>query len=573
MIIQLSGDLTYAGYLLVFTVATLACFVSIHRVQQLEASGTRRGLTALLLTSGGWALSYLGYFLVPDPGLKTAFYVVGLVVGLATVGAWLYFCSAFTGRTLHRSTGLRRAAVAIFLVVLAVKVTNSYHGLYFATRTATEPFPHLAVTHGPAHWIVVGLCYALTFVGYFMLFERLRQVSYKTWPFGLLVAVTGAPFALNFVGHATPLLVDVSHEPLGVAVFAVGVSFVFRERFQAIGLADGDDKPILIVNERDQLREYNGAAAALFPALDRLDVIGQPLWSVVPSVAEALDSESGVLSVRDGGEIRYYQLTESPFAAGRSPVGRLVLFTDITERERDRRELQRQNERLEEFASVVSHDLRNPLQVLRGAFEGARETGDPSHFERGERALDRMETLIDDVLSLARQGQPIDETEPISLASLAASCWEVIEAGDADLVVETDLDLVADPDRFRQLLENLFRNAVEHGGDDVTVRVGRLPEGNGFYVADDGPGIPVDDREAVFESGYSTTDGGTGFGLAIVSEIVDAHGWEITVSGRAADDAPDGHTESDDRSRTATGATFEITGISSPDGVDASEAA
>ncbi|ACV47627.1 MULTISPECIES: sensor histidine kinase [Halomicrobium] len=572
MIIQLAGDLTYAGYLLVFAVATLACFVSIDRVQQLEEPGTRRGLTALLLASGGWALSYLGYFLVPDPQLKTAFYVAGLVVGLATVGAWLYFCSAFTGRTLHRSTGLRRAAVAIFLAIVAVKVTN-YHGLYFATRTATEPFPHMAVTHEPLHWVVVGLCYALTAVGYFMLFERLRQVSYQTWSFGLLVGVTAVPLLLNLVGHATPLLADVSHEPLGVAVFAVGVSFVFHERFQAIGLAEGDDKPIVIVNERDQLREYNAAAADLFPALTRPDVIGKPLWSVVPSVAEVLDSESGVLSVRDGEETRYYQLTESPFAAGRSPVGRLVLFTDITERERDRRELQRQNERLEEFASVVSHDLRNPLQVLRGAFEGARETGDPSHFDRGERALDRMETLIDDVLSLARQGQPIDETEPISLASLAASCWEVIEAGDADLVVETDLDLVADPDRFRQLLENLFRNAVEHGGDDVTVRVGRLPDGNGFYLADDGPGIPVDEREAVFESGYSTTDGGTGFGLAIVSEIVDAHGWEITVSGRAADDAPDGHTDSESGSRTATGASFEITGIGSPDGVDASEAA
>ena len=558
MILQSSGavDPAFVAYLVVFGAAALACFASIGRVRRIDDPDTRRGLTALLVTSGAWALSYVGYFLVPGETAKSAIYVVGLVVGLSTVGAWLYFCSAYTNRTLHRHTGLRRVAAAAFLTLVTIKATNPIHGAYFETAPATAPFPHLTVTHQPLHWFVIGLSYALATVGYFMLLERLTQVSYETWPLAVLIGITSLPLVLDFVGNRTPLLVDVSHEPLGVAVFAVGIAFVFLERFQAIRLAGSDDKPVVVVNQHDHITEYNAAAERLFPTLSDPGTVGEPLWSVVPAVAEAVESEASVLSVDCDGETRYFQLSESPFAAGKRPIGRLILFTDITERERDRRELERQNERLDQFASVVSHDLRNPLQVLRGALDGARETGDFVHLDRGEQAIERMEVLIDDVLSLARQGQPIEETEPVSLAAMADSCWEVVDAPDATVVVADDCQFRADPSRLRQLLENLYRNAVEHGGDEVTVTVGRLSDGDGFYVADDGPGIPADRRDDVFESGYSTADDGTGFGLAIVGEIVDAHGWEIAV------------TESE-----TGGARFEISGVEAANRLPASEAA
>ena len=535
MIVQSTGvvDPVFVGYLLAFGAAALACVASISRARRIDDRDTRRGLVALLLTSGSWALSHVAFFLVPGETLKTGVYIVGLVIGFSTVGPWLYFCSAYTGRTLHLNTGLRRLAIVVFVAVAAVKVTNPWHGLYFVTEPATAPFPHLSITHQPLHWVAMGLSYALAAVGYFMLLERLLQVSYDTRPLGLLVAITGLPLLLDLLGYATPLLVDISYEPIGVAVFAVGVCFVFLELFRAIRLSGSDGKPVLIVSGRDQLREYNTAAADLFPALAEPGAVGRPLWSVVPPLAEALENEPAVLTLTRNGEERYYHLAESPFAAGQTPIGRLILMTDITDRERDRRELKRQNERLDRFASVVSHDLRNPLQVLRGSLDGARQTGDPEHFERGEQAIDRMETLIDDVLSLARQGQPIDETEPVALAALVEECWTVVETADAELIVDDDLRFVADPDRLRQLLENLVRNAVEHGGDDVTVRVGALSDGTGFYVEDDGPGIPEAERSEVFESGYSTGDEGTGFGLAIVSEIVDAHGWTIDLTDSA----------------------------------------
>jgi signal transduction histidine kinase len=240
---------------------------------------------------------------------------------------------------------------------------------------------------------------------------------------------------------------------------------------------------------------------------------------------------------------------------------------DRAERERDLRERQhlfeRQNERLEEFASVVSHDLRNPLNVAQGNLDLVRESGDLERLDAVSDAHDRMEQLISDLLALARQGRYVGDPSPTDLATAARSAWATVETDEATLEL-ADLDpILADRERLVSLLENLFRNAVEHGstssrpeaddavehaGPVVTVTVGELEDG--FYVADDGPGVPESDRETVFDRGYTTTDGGTGFGLAIVRDIAQAHDWAVTLTESASG-----------------GARFEFTGVDQPGGV------
>jgi K+-sensing histidine kinase KdpD len=211
----------------------------------------------------------------------------------------------------------------------------------------------------------------------------------------------------------------------------------------------------------------------------------------------------------------------------------------IRSREQD---LQRQNEQLDEFASVVSHDLRNPLRVAESRLELAQAECDSTHLDAVDRAHDRMDALIEDLLALAREGQRVNEIEPVDVAALTEECWDTVATADATIKTEIDRRIRADRSRLKQLLENLYRNVIEHGGDDVTVTVGTVDDG--FYVKDNGPGIPEDDREDVFEAGYSTATDGTGFGLSIVKQIVEAHEWTITVTEGAAG-----------------GARFEITGL------------
>jgi len=201
---------------------------------------------------------------------------------------------------------------------------------------------------------------------------------------------------------------------------------------------------------------------------------------------------------------------------------------------RRERELRRQNDRLQQFASVVSHDLRNPLNVTKASIDLARDGRPEEHLDRAADAADRMERIVEQVLTLARMGQDIGETESVLPGEVAEDAWTSIRADQATLDTTT-LDttagdrIEADRERLRQALENLFNNAIQHGGRDVAVRVGPLPDRPGFYVEDDGAGIPEAERDDVLEHGFSTSDDGTGLGLSIVSRIAEAHGWAIDV--------------------------------------------
>ncbi|MFC7238361.1 PAS domain S-box protein [Saliphagus sp. GCM10025317] len=202
-----------------------------------------------------------------------------------------------------------------------------------------------------------------------------------------------------------------------------------------------------------------------------------------------------------------------------------------SELEHQRRELERQNERLEEFAGTVSHDLRNPLTLATGHVEmlaAKRDEGHRDHLDEVQWALERMDDIIDDVLVLARSGRQLTDTESISLETVVRRAGRTVDPA-LDIDVDGSLPAVTGEEtRLLALFENLFRNALEHVGSDVHVTIGASEDG--FYVADDGPGIPPDEREAVLESGYTTHPEGTGFGLAIVTEVVDAHGWEVAVT-------------------------------------------
>ncbi|UPV76005.1 PAS domain S-box protein [Halorussus limi] len=227
---------------------------------------------------------------------------------------------------------------------------------------------------------------------------------------------------------------------------------------------------------------------------------------------------------------------------------------DRVERERERRqherELEAQNERLDAFASMLAHELRNPLEIAQiyldmGVESTVGDDEDASSFSEVERALDRIEEMIDTLLVVTRRDGPVDTTEPVNLGDVAREWWDELDPR-GTLAVETDREILADPSRLRQLLENLYRNADEHAGPDVTVRVGDLP--GGFYVADDGPGIPQEVREEVFDPGYSTSNVGIGFGLAVVEQLVEAHDWNCEI------------TESE-----SGGARFEFTNVETPE--------
>ncbi|WP_251329792.1 PAS domain S-box protein [Haloplanus pelagicus] len=345
----------------------------------------------------------------------------------------------------------------------------------------------------------------------------------------------------------------------------------FRSAVEHAGhsvLVTDADGHIEYVNDAfEELSGYSAAEAvgrtpALLNSDEHDETFYRDLWETILQ-GEVWHGE--VTNERKDGEQYVVDQTIAPITGdGDEITGFVAINRDVTELKAYERELKAQNDRLKQYGQTVAHDLRNPLALLDAELKQFRAAMDAeaapisadgntvSPESDGESAttdesgtvdaaavrdlctsiettVDRMETLIEDLLTMAEHGQRVLNAESVSLEALATEAWEQVDADGADLSVD-DADIDADPDRLRELLSNLFRNAVEHGGDGVNVRVGPLDFSAGFAVEDDGPGIPPAERDSVFERGFTTATDGTGFGLAIVDQIADAHGWTVSVT-------------------------------------------
>jgi PAS domain S-box-containing protein len=295
----------------------------------------------------------------------------------------------------------------------------------------------------------------------------------------------------------------------------------------------------------------DGEVLAANPAMadllghDRERLVGADLREVVPGDAGERYLEAGrrALETGDPGRTenrhgsRYVHVVLAPVRTGGERGSFQFVARDITDRRDRERALERDREGLEAVTSVVSHDMRNPLNVAHSSVELLAGDCESDHLDRLDRSLDRIGATIDDLVAFVRGSDPVTDPSPVDLATVASDAWAATETGEVSLEVDTDCRLEADAGRLRTLLAHLFENAVEHEdasdrtGDnnppDVvsTVTVGDTADG--FFVADDGTGIPPDRREEVFEVGYTTARAGTGLGLNVVRSVATAHGWSV----------------------------------------------
>jgi len=318
-------------------------------------------------------------------------------------------------------------------------------------------------------------------------------------------------------------------------------------------LVEHGSDAIVSIDEDSTILFANSSVERVF-GYEPAELVGEPLTTVMPerfqadhhgAIAEYL--ETGDRSFdwndvelpgehKDGHEVQLSITFEEHRYDGRRVFSGIM--RDVTDRVERERKLKRQNEQLERFAGILSHDLRDPLNTARAQVALAKNADDAAEYlDELETIHDRMGALVEDVLTLAKQGQAVGESDDVALASVTDDAWQTVGGPDASLQVGEVGVVEADRERLLSLFENLFGNAVEHAGEDVTVEVGPLTAGDGFYVADDGPGIPEDERADVFEYGFTTEDDGTGLGLNIVESIADAHGWTVEVTDADGDGA------------------------------------
>jgi signal transduction histidine kinase len=523
------GESTQIVYILAFLLAAAACFISLVRAPKVEDRETRYGLIGLLVGSGGWSASHAGLLVLPTADLKIAAYMIGLVLGFSTVFSWLYFCSAYSGRTLHRKPRLKQAAAALYLFVVGVKLTNPLHHQYFVSDIVRNGAVYVDIEQQAFHWMATGLAYAFAAVGLFMLFEKFSDAGYDTGPLVALTGLTVLPVILDVVGFTSELVLNIIYAPLGVAAFALGVLFVYKERFLAVQLTGDVDEAFVFLDDDGRIEDFNDAALALFPALDRSR--DDPVTSV-EGLDMVADSDGDVLDVTIDGEKRYFLVTDTSFTLGQADIGTVLMFSDVTGIERQRRELERHNDQLQEFAEGIRHELRNSLQVIRSRVAAAGSALDDGSVSLARESLTaasdrtgRMDRTVSDLATLAQYSQSVDGLSVVDFRRTAEAAWDGAETGDVDLVIEGDGDITADSTRLQNLFESAFEFAYYNEADSV---VARLTDG-GFTVTDDGTRPPDEDLDKLFDYGQAVPNAEAGMALPNVETLAEVHGWRVSI--------------------------------------------
>jgi signal transduction histidine kinase len=543
-------------------------------------------MTYLLATHAIMAVALIAQLLTSGLGLKAVFRAVWALLLFTNPVAWFLFAVYYTGRN-NWLTAPTWAILGLSALVPAALVVANLLGdpILVEYELRTDPFRHVVATNGGVASLLFLGGFVYNVIGFGLLLKQFlfsRRAS--RWQSLALLAGIAAIFVPAFLSGTS--LAPVYLFPYGVygaGVFGVIVAVaLFRTRMFAVAplardtLFDSLSDAVVVVDARHRIVDFNDRAAALFPDVESragddlgtvyphlLDEGSSPLSDILdaPDALSAADDGetpfAGVIQRTVDGETRTFRVSTSTITSGGEPRGYGIVVRDVTDLVEYATELERETERLQQFASVLSHDLRNPVTIAMGRLEHelAGREDEAENVEIALSAVDRINDTIDDLLTLAREGERVVDPDAVSLRAVAEDAWETSDTGDATLAVELDRDvrIRADRSRLRTMLENLFRNAVDHGGESVTVGSADA----GFCVADDGPGIPEDDRETVFEYGYSTREDGTGFGLAIVASIAEAHDWSVSVRDAVADGGGDGATTP----AHDAGARFEISGV------------
>ncbi len=310
-----------------------------------------------------------------------------------------------------------------------------------------------------------------------------------------------------------------------------------RVKFQTVFEKASD--AMIIADDDGVYQNVNSAACDLFDRPES-DLLGKTAadftydgfdFETAWDSFQEIEHERGLFPVeRPDGSVR---VAEYAAKSNILPGMHLSVLRDITEQREYERQMHIERERLSEFAGVLSHDLKNHVQVAKGNLEllanGLDRSERDRRLETAKNAVTRIEHVIGDVLAISRTGEKQSEERAVNVSEMAEGIWNRVSTGAAQAAIEPDIVVTGDEWRLQRLLMNLFRNTVEHGGERVAIRVGRLGDRDGFFVEDDGPGIPSTERDAVFDWLHSTKEGGTGIGLKSVKQIIDAEGWSISI--------------------------------------------
>jgi len=546
-----SGLLAYSGSALIGGLLAVSLLSKYDRRQPAFTFGL------FLFIIGFWAATYVGYLVATTEAWLLFFIQLSYLSVVSAPIVWVVFALQYT----NREAWLSRRRIALLAVVptgVLTLVWTAQHHTYFYTELFVLTVDGVALLETPpavGHRTNVIYSYGLLLVGTGLIVgETVTKNRLYRRQSLVLLACLSAPWLANGLFHLgyqpiptadlTPVVFVIIGIPLAVIVQRAelaGFVPVAHERvFHTL------DDPVFVVTTSNRVLDANRAAQQLVDAAAN-QLVGRDLTAILPDpllkdggLHPELDATMECVIEVDGTPRQYLaRLRGTETDVQGDPRGCILSLTDITLQKTHQESLEAKNEQLERLAGVVSHDLATPLATGESLLHLIRADLSTPSAEVDQSLSDlqsvhrRLRAFAEGLPALARESTDVETPTDCDLETVARGAWEVVNTGELHLAVDSTATLQADASRLQQAFENLFANAAEHAVDGqqraTTVRVGRLPTGSGFYIEDDGPGIPAGRRDDLLAFGVSTGSG-SGYGLAIVRTIVEAHGWSLSVT-------------------------------------------
>ena len=557
-----AGMIAYAGSALIGSLLAIALLVKYDRRQPSFTFGL------FLLVIGFWAATYVGYLVASTEQWLLFFIQLSYLSVVSAPIVWVVFAIQYTDREAWLS--LQRIVLLSIVPagVLALVWTAPFHSLFYADTLVTTINGVVLLDTPPAvgHRINIIYAYGLLLIGSALIVAEIftKNQLYRRQSL-VLLACLSAPWVANAVFHLgmqpiptadlTPVVFVLTGIPLAILVQRselTGFVPIAHERvFHTL------EDPVFVISSSNRILDANRAAHTLFDAdfptrslegSDITDVLPQMLLSaggLHPKLETAMEC---VITI-NGTSRQYIARVRRVYPNRKTQHGSIVSLTDITLQKRQQENVNAKNEQLERLASVISHDLSTPLATGESLLHLIKSDLDSPQAEV-KQSIDDLETVhrrlrvfAEGLPTLARESTDVETPTNCDLECIARNAWEVVDTDDLTLSIDSTAQLWADASRLQQAFENLFTNVAEHGTTNnrtesdnnnrqpsaTTVRIGQLSTGSGFYIEDNGPGIPVDRREDMLEFGVSTGSG-SGYGLAIVRTIIEAHGWSLSIT-------------------------------------------
>ena len=541
----------FLGFLVLAAVASAAG--ATFSIRRRETQGAVP-LAAVMGFAAWWIVAY-GLQLASVSVDAKVFWWGAKYVGIVFVpAAFLVFALEYTGY----ERWVTRRSVAALSVVPAIELvvvwTNPLHHWFVgpAAVTAAHGYVALANPVEAGFWPFVAYHYLVLLVGTALVARLFRSAEslYRSQTAALLVGLV-TPWAANglFLVGVRPRGFDLT--PVGFIVTGLALGWaVHRAALLDIvpvprelareELLDSISEATVVLDDHLNVVELNPAAAEL--AAEEVEaVVGRPVSRAFPELAAAVrasqDDPTGrhEVELRRQHGTRFLDVRVSPLRRGRGTVrGYLLVAHDVTDRTRHR-------QRLEVMNRVLRHDIRNDINLILAHAE-ALSAGDDSDGRR----VERIKEIAYDVVSLSDRARTFERTlggevelERVDLVGVVESLLASVRREHPGVAIESELPaaapVAADP-LIESAVKNLVENAIEHNDREdrwVTVRV--EPDGAGWVrleVADNGPGIPDDEREVIELGRETQIQHSSGLGLWLINWIITESGGEIRFDDR-----------------------------------------